>query len=156
MKKALWTQLPNASNELREAIAQGERGYGKTMHMLKKIKNLARRTPKRAAEERRYIALVAKWILLPENRLCRGCRAIWNREPWTASECHHFQGRRGKLLLYIPWWIPLCEKCHVWVTANARAASWLNLTCHPGFYNDPPPAEALAAFERNQLRKTNQ
>ena len=160
-KKALWTQLPNCAQHPHVSPPLRRKGSGGVRVWSRRSKSpksklgacLRPRTAKRAAEEAVYRRRVTFWLRQSENRLCRGCRPIFNRDPNRTTECHHYAGRRGVLLLFEPWWIPLCAECHQWVTNNAKAASWLNLMCNPGWYNDPPPAEALAAFERSQLRK---
>ncbi len=92
-------------------------------------KPIRRRTPKRAAEEARYRRRVKEW--LKDKIVCRGHNCIY----WP-TQCHHSHGRRGRLLLYEPFWIPVCEFCGAWIHENPKQARELGLLCPQGCWND--------------------
>lgn len=81
------------------------------------------RTKKRAAQERQYLALRAVW--LPKNAYCKaqltGCT-------FHASDVHHMAGREGLMLLYTPYWLPVCRNCHNWIEANGEEAKRLGFS----------------------------
>lgn len=64
---------------------------------------LSRRSPERAAEERRYNERVRVWL--------RGKRCAVFPEK-MATQCHHKKGRDGRLLLYEPYWLPVSAAGH--------------------------------------------
>src|SRR5271169_4341496 len=108
MRKALWCQVPDRTPGLE--LAQYRRG-----------RYLQRLTPGRAAEERRYNSEVKAWLRLPENKWCQvSLRLLSLRVP--ATECHHYQGRRGMLLRYQPFWIPVSFEGHKWIDDHREQA----------------------------------
>jgi hypothetical protein len=107
------------------------------------------RTPQRAKDEATYRKEVKAWLALPENQMCHACKPLaespagaeylgsgaFHVQP--ANQCHHKFGRRGRLLLHKPFWLPVCDGCHHFITfispTIARAAG---LLCPEGRYND--------------------
>jgi hypothetical protein len=77
-----------------------------------------------------------KWWRLEASLCCRKC----GRKMKTNSRSvHHSHGRLGNLLLYKPWWIPLCIfPCHKWVDENPNEARALGLLCQLGEWNVQP------------------
>ena len=130
MKKALWLQLSRCSEpEILDGSAEALTQY-------RRLRSVPRRTPGRAQEERRYWARVQEWLRLPENRWCRVYLLLLGRhEP--ATQCHHYRGRRGRLLLYEPFWIPVSWEGHRWIDEHREQARVLNLLCPLGRYNSP-------------------
>ena len=115
MRKALWLQLPQfrvpePSKRLEDELTQ-----------YKGLRSLARRTPERAEQERLYRTRVKEWLRLPENRWCRVYLLLLGRRA-SASQCHHYQGRRGMLLLYEPFWIPVSWEGHRWIDDHRERA----------------------------------
>ncbi len=94
------------------------------------------RTAERMVQERLYRQRVKEWLRLPENRRCRVYELLLNRHV-PATQCHHFQGRRGMLLLYEPFWIPVSWEGHRWIDAHRAQARELGLLCPLGRYNSP-------------------
>jgi hypothetical protein len=94
------------------------------------------RTRERAEEERRYQARVKEWLRLPENRWCRVYLVLRGRRV-RATQCHHYQGRRGMLLLYEPFWIPVSWEGHRLIEDHREQARALGLLCPLGCYNSP-------------------
>lgn len=107
---------------------------------LKPFTRIRRRTTKRAAEERKYRARVKVWIKEPENTLCKACPVLWKPpmpQPQPSTQCHHTHGRRGRLLLYEPFWLPVCEDCHnVIHKVSPEAAREAGVLCEIGQWND--------------------
>ena len=109
------------------------------------------RTPQRAKDEATYRREVKAWLALPENQWCRACLPLRRFLPaddkrqhsiQPATQCHHKFGRRNRLLLHKPFWIPVCAGCHHFITfvspTIARAAG---LLCPEGSYNDQSAIE---------------
>jgi hypothetical protein len=128
MKKALWLQRPQFSPpETSERLTDGLTQY-------KRLRSVSRRTPERAAHQRLYRDRVKKWLHLPENRWCR-VYFLFLGQRVPATQCHHFQGRCGMLLLYEPFWIPVSWEGHRWIDDHHRQARALGLLCPLGRYN---------------------
>jgi hypothetical protein len=88
------------------------------------------RTPKRAAQERAYRKRVKVW--LKEHPTCQGCGG-------HSTQAHHSHGRVGRLLLYEPWWIAVCDFCHQDINEHPAQARMRGLICPVGQWNTPPP-----------------
>jgi hypothetical protein len=129
MKKALWLQLGNKDSENPIDLADQLARY-------KYRRYLRRRTPIRAEQERVYGARVKEWLGLPQNHWCRVYFLLLNRRV-PATQCHHYQGRRGILLLYEPFWIPVSWEGHHWIEDHRGEARDLGLLCPLGRYNSP-------------------
>ena len=100
MKKALWLRVPQfRAPETLDRLADELTQY-------RPLRPVARRTPERAEQERRYPTQVKEWLRLPENRWCRVYQ-LWLGRRAPASQGHHYQGRHGMLLRYKPFWIPV-------------------------------------------------
>jgi hypothetical protein len=128
MKKALWLQLhqsrpPETSERLTHELTH-----------YKRSRFVPSRTPERAAQERLYYDRVKEWLRLPENRWCRVYLLLLEQRV-PATQCHHFQGRRGMLLLYEPFWIPVSWEGHRWIDDHRQQARDLGLLCPLGKYN---------------------
>tara|TARA_R110000868_G_scaffold245626_4_gene502186 strand:+ start:1202 stop:1564 length:363 start_codon:yes stop_codon:yes gene_type:complete len=109
--KALWMQV----REMLDGILP-----------IKMTPKTKRQSSKRAKQTREYRARVKEWIVAKKCQRCGG----------KAVECHHSHGRSGKLLLHEPFWIPLCSKCHFWVTNHTADARVIGLVCDMGKWND--------------------
>jgi hypothetical protein len=130
MRKALWLQLrqfrpPDTRDGLAEQLSQYRRQ-----------RSIARRTPERAGQERLYFTRVKEWLRLPENRWCRVYLLLLGQHV-PATQCHHFQGKRGMLLLHEPFWIPVSWEGHRWIDDHREQARGLGLLCPLGMYNSP-------------------
>ena len=121
-KPAAWTQVEGA-----KLIRSPEKREKK----IKPRKRLNFQSEIRTAENRAYCARVKIWI---QGKICKVCGAHLMRTK-KATECHHSHGRRGKLLLYEPFWIPVCRECHNWIHNNPEEARALNLICGKGQWN---------------------
>jgi hypothetical protein len=130
MKKALWLQLP----QFRPAEPMDRLADELTQY--RRLRSFARRTPERAEQEQLYRIRVKEWLRLPENRWCRVYLLLVGRRV-PASQCHHYQGRRGMLLLYQPYWIPVSWEGHRWIDEHRPKARALSLLCPLGGYNSP-------------------
>jgi hypothetical protein len=123
-KKAPWTSMPQ---------------YAKPV-TAKKPKRIARRTPRRAKEEREYLIENRIWLQLPENRLCLHCLRLKGKQV-RATQVHHSHGKRQRLLLYKPWWRPVCDEGQVWCHANIAEARKIDLWAPVGQWEKQPPKE---------------
>jgi len=139
MKKALWLQLPKF-----RSTQTTDRPLD-PLSLYQRLRSPARRTPRRAEEARVYSRRVPEWLRLPENRWCEvSLRLLQRRVP--ATQCHHYQGRRGMLLLHEPFWIPVSWEGHRWIEDHREQARALHLLCPLGRYNSPvqvPSDEAV-------------
>jgi hypothetical protein len=88
-------------------------------------------TKARAKQLRVYAKRVKQW--LREHSHCAACAKLDMYRPGRpiiklASECHHIRGRNGELLLDERYWLPVCRKCHDWITLHGREARALGLS----------------------------
>lgn len=77
------------------------------------------RSPRRAAEERRYNKRVKEWLQEPENEVCRVCQGEQEEMPNRATECHHMKSRIGALLMDERYWLPICRMHHIFITEHS-------------------------------------
>lgn len=80
---------------------------------------------KRKAESYLYTKKRKTFLQLPENKYCPVAEAIFNEERLT-TEVHHKAGRKGKLLNYVPYWLAVSRKGHIWIHENPKEAYKLN------------------------------
>jgi hypothetical protein len=133
MKKALWLQLPRYQ---RPNVLDG----ANELNRYKRLRSISRRSPTRAGQEQLYRQRVREWLRRPENRWCR-VYLLLRGERVRATQCHHYQGRRGMLLVYEPFWIPVSWEGHRWIDDHRERARSLGLLCPMGMYNSRPPHE---------------
>ena len=137
MKPALWLQLPSYGG------VQPETDPAIELERLRSSRAIKRRTPERAAEERLYNQQVKEWLRLPENKWCQVYLRLTG-EHQRATQCHHYQGRRGSLLLYREYWIPVSFEGHKWIDDEPEKAEALGLKCPKGFWNSPDQQQIAA------------
>lgn len=85
------------------------------------------------AEQLKYRKLSAAFLALPENKWCLCC--IVRREGLgeniirnQSSEVHHWAGRIGRLLCYVPFFRAFCNACRTWPHVHpSKAREQLNL-----------------------------
>jgi hypothetical protein len=85
---------------------------------LKRRRGIKKVSRARRTSLARYMALAGAFLSLPENRLCLICQTrrehgeniLINR----ATEIHHYRGRRGRLLCWVPGFRPSCFGCRLW------------------------------------------
>ena len=130
MKKALWFRL------LQPNPAQALDRPGDELVRYRRARLLRRLTPERAKAQRLYHARAREWLRQPENRWCK-VHLLLSGQRVAATQCHHYQGRRGSLLLYEPLWIPVSWEGHRWINENRERARALGLLCPMGRYNSP-------------------
>jgi hypothetical protein len=132
MKKALWIQLKQT-----KTVGTLEGPAEELLdHKRQRLCPVSRRTPERAAHERLYCGRVREWLRLPENRWCRVYLLLTGQKV-RATQCHHYQGRRGMLLLFEPFWVPVSFEGHRWIDEHRQRARELELLCPLGRYNSP-------------------
>src|SRR5215471_4086100 len=113
MKKALWLQLTSDK--------QTDSSVGDELESYKRLRSVCSRAPGRTGQERLYRELLVDWLREPQNRWCRVyLLLVGKRVP--ATQCHHYQGRRGVLLLYEPFWIPVSLEGHRWIDEHRERA----------------------------------
>lgn len=69
------------------------------------------------------------------------------QKPNRTNDCHHWAGReitrdgerRVDLLLYEPWWIATCRRCHKYIHAHDQWARGVGLLAPVSQWNRPPP-----------------
>ena len=136
----------------RDAAARTERlarkAAAKKAEPLRRIKA---RTPQRVKDERTYRKLAKEYLAAFGNEMCQACKPLWkimhstpppDWMPSRASQVHHSHGRRGRLLLHRPFFIPVCEFCHHIITfVSPSAAREAGVLCPEGRYNDQSAIE---------------
>jgi hypothetical protein len=108
-------------------------------------KRLAPATKARAKQRRKYAARVKVWLL------GKKCAADYCTN--MATECHHTHGRVGALLLYEPWWMPVCSGCHRTITMMPKWARYHGYICQQGQWNSPPPKTTETKEEQCKRNK---
>lgn len=105
----------------------------------KPMKKMAR---SRRREMAQYFALSTKFLLQPENALCLICQV--RREHGeniliqVSTEIHHWAGRIGRLLCYVPFFRPSCRGCRDWPHQNTVKAREWGLLAPPAQWNTYP------------------
>lgn len=89
--------------------------------------HLRQASPRLAAARAQYSKEVKKWKALPENKWCRVAAAgvlhpLGTPQRIRAQDCHHMNGREGKLLLEKKWWLPVSRAGHNWIRDHANEA----------------------------------
>jgi hypothetical protein len=148
MKKALWLQLPRFKSA---DDSQTLDALGEELNRYKRLRLIRRRSPGRARQEGQYQIQVKEWLRLPENHWCRVYLLLVGRRV-SATQCHHYQGRRGMLLLYEPFWIPVSWEGHRWIDDHPQRARELGLLCPLGTYN----SSVYCAFKASSVDKPEQ
>lgn len=125
-----------------------EQFCSRPIHFRKGNGRIERRSPlKKIAKSRRrqmaeYFALSTAFLLKPENGLCAICTV--RREHGEnilvqiATEIHHFAGRIGRLLCYVPFFKPSCRGCRSWPHDNPEKARAWGLLASPARWNVMP------------------
>lgn len=138
-RKAPWTsafpeQMATAFSTTEDTPAQR-----KAIRSVSKVK---------AKSDAVYRARVKAWLMEPEHLLlCKACAPVsrslgFSKYPIRATQCHHRFGRRGRLKLWQPGWMPVCAECHDWIHRNVGNAQTLGLIAPDGIWDD---------FERAQV-----
>lgn len=81
-------------------------------------KPIARRSDKRAEEERVYNQLRKIFLSDPKNKTCPVTKK-------PATEVHHKKGRVGKLLLDVRYWLAVSRDGHRWIEEHPDEAKEL-------------------------------
>ena len=72
-----------------------------------------------------------------------------------ATQCHHFQGRRGMLLLYEPFWIPVSWEGHRWIEDHRQwAGRWVSCARWAGTIHRFVPHKASPEVTRGDPTKS--
>ena len=97
----------------------------------KKPKRVNQISDRQREENRIYRKLRKKFI--KENPVCV-CHAKLNCGS-VATDVHHTQGRRMKLLNDTEKWLPVCRVAHLWIHNNPVAAAAHGWICQKGLWN---------------------
>lgn len=100
--------------------------------MKKPPKPVRRVSKKRASEARSYAQL--KGIFLANNTLCVRC-ANWILPP--KRTIHHFYGRVGALLCWVPGFRMACFPCHAWIEQHRNESVQLGFRAPDNLFNRP-------------------
>jgi hypothetical protein len=130
MRKAVWLEFAGFRHPEKLDVP------GDELAQYRQRSPVHRRTPTRAKQERLYWSRIKEWLRLPENRWCQVYLRLTGRRV-AATQCHHYQGRRGMLLLYKSYWIPVSWEGHRWIEEHRERARALGLLCPLGRYNSP-------------------
>jgi hypothetical protein len=76
---------------------------------------MKRESPLRAIQRKLYLVAVPIFLAVHPRCQC-GCGR-------KANQVHHKAGREGWLLCWIKYWMPVCSRCHAWITAHGRESS---------------------------------
>jgi len=82
---------------------------------------------KLAAASRIYNERVKVWLV---GKQC----AVFHQLP--ATQCHHRFGRRGRLLLWEPGWLPVCDAGHALIHSTPKASITRGFIGPVGTWND--------------------
>ena len=93
----------------------------KTKASKKERKPIKQQSYKRKQESYLYTKKRKTFLLQPENKYCPVAKEVFN-ESRLACEVHHKAGRIGKLLNYVPYWLAVSRKGHLWIHANPEEA----------------------------------
>ncbi len=88
-----------------------------------KNKPIASRSPKRKKQETQYNKEAKQFKVAHPH--CQS--SIPGVCTGLTIDVHHKGGRENDLLLYQPWWLATCRKCHEWIHAHPIEARELNL-----------------------------
>ncbi len=90
-------------------------------------KVIAQRSDRLKALQGVYSRVSKAFLAMPENHRCAICIVRGIVPPNLSTETHHFAGRIGRLLCYVPYFIPSCFPCREWPHQNARQARELGV-----------------------------
>lgn len=90
----------------------------------KKQKPIAKVSVKRKEKNKEYKILSS--YFLSENTLCLA--KIKGTCTQKATEVHHKAGRSGTNFLDTKTWLPICSRCHHWITEHSAQAIELGLS----------------------------
>jgi hypothetical protein len=134
-KPALWTQFaPMSLKRSGIRFKASEDNSGTKPRLRLKNRPIRSRTAKRAYQEVIYRRRVKVWLV---GQICQ-VRFLVMGQHVPATQNHHSHGRRGRLLLYEPWWCPVSDFGQVWIHDNPIEARKLGLICEIGKWNLPP------------------
>lgn len=124
---------------LREEATRTRYDRNGRVRRIKPLKKLGRAKRRALAV---YLALKEDFLALPENKWCLIC--IVRREHGEnilinlATEIHHFFGRIGRLLCYVPGFRPSCFTCRSWPHDHPKEAREWGLLAPAPLWNRFP------------------
>lgn len=107
---------------------------------------LAKRSKGLKSNLARYKKVAGEFLCRPENHWCICCtirREVLGERILRryAVEVHHWAGRIGRLLCYVPYFKAFCRECREWPHNNARLARKLGLLAPASKWEVFPEAE---------------
>lgn len=71
------------------------------------------------------------------------CEVVWFGQACKnpSEDIHHTHGRIGRLLCYIPWFLPVCRSCHSKIEVRKEDARKNGYLCEKGLWNKQPPQD---------------
>lgn len=112
---------------------------------VKKRKPLKKQSRALRTRSRVYFALTHEFLSREENRLCEICtrrrEAGENILIQPATEVHHWAGRIGRLLCYVPYFKASCFNCREWPHRHPTKARDIGLLAPAALWNVFPESE---------------
>lgn len=112
---------------------------GFTVKSLLKRTRLKRMSKGLKAVTAKYRKLENHFLAQPENKWCEICtrrrEAGENICRNQSTEVHHYAGRIGRLLCYVPYFIASCFWCRDWPHKHPKKARELRLLAPPKLWN---------------------
>lgn len=131
-KKALWTKTaglkPNGWRRVSKKRIQLLKRVASKCTKLKQWRPMKPRSKRYASRMTIYARLAAAF--LRQHPCCVVCRSR------KATDCHHWAGRQGKLLLDERLWLAVCRRCHGDIHNYPNWARLKNLLAPAGVWND--------------------
>lgn len=134
---------------MRDSYARRMRAAGKIGGLKARGALIRKRPPKKISNAKqlandRYYPLQREFLARPENQWCAICQARRdageNIQVNIATEVHHWAGRTGRLLCYVPYFRPSCFFCRTWPHDHKRRAREIGVLAPATLY-DVFPAE---------------
>ena len=145
-KPALWRSLPSVRRQERaQAKRLDERKRTQPAANQTPRKHIRKQTTKLARDRAQYRKEVKAW--LAEGHQYCTAHLVTTGRLVKAIQCHHRFGRRGKLLLWKPGWLPVSQEGHDWINSHPKEAQELKLIGPKGTWNDFKRAQACVAKE---------
>lgn len=170
LKRVAWTRSKKIHNKEPYTFPKAKDHRPEMKRISKKQKR---------ALTKRYFPVQTEFLKRPENRVCWICigrslgatraeiREIMDRTPYEAfkilensgavitgaTEVHHYAGRIGRLLDFVPYFVPECRGCRQWPHDNLRQARALDLVAPASAYN-VFPENAAELWEEYKKRSS--
>lgn len=118
--KVYFTDKHCSSEQCKESKYEYQNGKRESSTFNKPKKEINKRSEKRKSEEQIYSVLSKDYK--KNNPICQRCKKS------NTEDVHHRNGREGKRLNLIQFWMPACRKCHDYIHNNPEESyikGWL-------------------------------